>query len=100
MYLTQNQHGFVRKRLAMKSMLHYLNKVYSALDQDPKSEVNTFYADFSKAFDRVPHKLLLEKLNCIGVKNCFFFGNSKRLLAQLQTISSYRTHCVCRTSNN
>ena len=86
MYLTQNQHGFVRKRLAMKSMLHYLNKVYSALDQDPKSEVNTFYADFSKAFDRVPHKLLLEKLNCIGVKNCFFFW-------KLQTIT-------CTTANN
>ena len=55
----------------MSNMLQFLNKIYSALDQDPKLDVFGFYAGFSKAFDRVTHKLLLEKLNYIDVKGCF-----------------------------
>ena len=33
-------------------------------------EIIAFYADFSKAFDKVPHKLLLRKLSDIGVGGC------------------------------
>ena len=58
-HLSINQHGFVKKRSVMSNMLQFLNRIYKALDENPHDEIIAFYADFSKAFDKVPHKLLL-----------------------------------------
>ena len=69
-HLSLNQHGFVKKRSVMSNMLHFLNQIYKALDENPNDEIIAFYADFSKAFDKVPHKLLLRKLSDIGVGGC------------------------------
>ena len=54
----------------MSIMLQFLNRIYKALDENPHDEIIAFYADFSKAFDKVPHKLLLRKLSDIGVGGC------------------------------
>ena len=69
-HLSINQHGFVKKRSVMSNMLQFLNRIYKALDENPHDEIIAFYADFSKAFDKVPHKLLLRKLSDIGVGGC------------------------------
>ena len=68
-HLSINQHGFVKERSVMSNMLQFLNRIYKALDENPY-EIIAFYADFSKAFDKVPHKLLLRKLSDIGVGGC------------------------------
>ena len=68
-HLSINQHGFVKKRSVMSNMLQFLNRIYKALDENPH-EIIAFYAEFSKAFDKVPHKLLLRKLSDIGVGGC------------------------------
>ena len=69
-HLFINQHGFVKKRSDMSNMLRFLNRIYKALDENPHDEIIAFYADFSKAFDKVPLKLLLRKLKDIGVGGC------------------------------
>ena len=41
------------------------------MDKNTIDNIVTFYSDFSKAFDKVPHKELLIKIGQIGVGGCF-----------------------------
>ena len=52
------------------NMLLFLKKKYEALDHDPQSEIIAFYTDLSKAFDKVQHYKLIQKLIDIGVGVC------------------------------
>ena len=69
-FLTKSQHGLVRRRSVQTNMLLFLKRIYEALDHDPQSEIIAFYTDFSKAFDKVPHYELIQKLIDIGVGGC------------------------------
>ena len=51
-------------------MLLFLKTIFEAFDHDPQSENIAFYTDFSKAFDKVPHNELIQKLIDIGVRGC------------------------------
>ena len=51
-------------------MLRFLKDIHEALDRNTDDYIVAFYADFSKAFDRVPHKHLLNKLCSIEVGGC------------------------------
>ena len=68
-FRTKRQHGFVR-RSVRTDMLLFLKSIYEALDHDPQSEIIAFYTDFSKAFDKVQHYQLIQKLIDIGVGGC------------------------------
>ena len=58
--LSDCQFGFRRKKSTTLQLISYLETVYSSLDTG--QDVYSLYIDFSKAFDKVPHHLLLEKL--------------------------------------
>ena len=47
----------------MLQLLHIMKEWTSALEKG--GQINTIYADFEKAFDKVPHHLLLK--NCIVI---------------------------------
>ena len=68
--LSSRQHGFVRQISTITNMLAFLQAVYKALDEDQHSDVVAFYTDFSKAFDKVSHYLLLCKVASPGVNGC------------------------------
>ena len=68
--LTKHQHGFVKHRSVLSNMLSFLKKIHEALDSDPNSEFVAFYTDFSKAFDKVPHYELIQKVAQIVVGGC------------------------------
>ena len=70
-FLSKNQHGFVRKRSVMTNLQHFLTEIFVAMENDPTARVIAFYSDFSKAFDTVPHDLLIAKLCDIGLGGCF-----------------------------
>ena len=53
------------------NMLLFLKRIYEALDHDPQSEIIAFYTDFSKAFDKVPHYELIQKLEVEDVCSKF-----------------------------
>ena len=70
-HLSKHQHGFVRGRSVTTNMLSFLQKNYEAMDKNTSDNIVSFYSDFSKAFDKVPHKELLIKAGQIGVSGCF-----------------------------
>ena len=63
------QHGFMRKRKTNSQMIIYLDQVFHALDNNIGSLA--IYFDIKKAFDSVPHHLLLSKLECYGFNEDF-----------------------------
>lgn len=64
--INSNQHGFTKGKSCLTNLLTFLDYVNEYVDQgDP---VDVIYLDFSKAFDSVPHELLLYKLDCYGIR--------------------------------
>jgi hypothetical protein len=58
------QHGFQARRSTVTNLLsvtHFLQ-----VNLDARKQIDVIYMDFSKAFDRVDHKLLLTKLDSFG----------------------------------
>ena len=55
----KSQHGFRAGKSCITQLLEFLEDVSTALDKG--EDVDVIYIDFSKAFDRVPHKRLLNK---------------------------------------
>ena len=53
-FLTEHQHGFVKKRSVNTNMLSFLKSIHDALDNESSTEIVAFYTDFSKVFDKVP----------------------------------------------
>ena len=47
---------FLKGRSTMLQLLHIMEEWTSALEKG--GQINTIYADFEKAFDKVPHHLL------------------------------------------
>ena len=58
--IDKNQHGFRKSLNTTTQLLHVTHKAAEALDKKRDYHIVSF--DFSKAFDRVPHNLLLFKL--------------------------------------
>ena len=67
--LTDCQHGFRARRGCETQLLTLINDLSSSLDRRTRSkQIDMVILDFSKAFDRVPHKRLLSKLQHYGIQ--------------------------------
>ena len=62
--------GFTANRSVVTNELSLLKLIYEALDNEKTSEVTVFFSEFSKGFDKVPHKELLKKVSNLGVGGC------------------------------
>ena len=62
---TKRQYGFISGRSTSLQLLEVLDKWTEALDNG--HYVDCIYMDFQKAFDKVPHKRLLEKIKSYGI---------------------------------
>ena len=63
--LSPHQHGFRSNKSCLTQLLEYLHFVEEMTDNGDC--VDAVYLDCSKAFDTVPHDLLLLKLKCVGI---------------------------------
>lgn len=63
--ITCNQHGFIKGRSTVTNLMCISQYITDAFDE--RLQVDVVYTDFSKAFDRLDHKLLLNKLDLIGL---------------------------------
>jgi hypothetical protein len=59
--ISVNQHGFMKNRSMAKNLLEYASLVLNSIEGG--WEVDSVYTEFLKAFDRVRHQLLLEKMS-------------------------------------
>jgi hypothetical protein len=69
-----NQHGFMKNRSTLMNLLKYASFVLNSIEDG--NQFDSFYTDFSKAFDRVRHQLLLkEMIVCIALARCMWLGS-------------------------
>ena len=64
--LHENQYGFQQGKSTQDALMKFSTLVYNNLDKG--NSVLTIFIDFSKAFDTVPHKILLSKLKHYGIQ--------------------------------
>ena len=60
-----HQHGFRSKHSCVTQLLEVIEDLMEKIDQG--HEIDIAYLDFSKAFDKVPHKRLLHKLKAYNI---------------------------------
>lgn len=75
-FFTDNQHGFIGSRSTSTNLVTFTETLVNAVDKN--KQIDAIYTDFSKAFDSVPHEILVSKLRAYG-----FTGNF------LEWINSY-----------
>jgi len=64
--LQPSQHGFRSGFSCGSNLLSFLETITSLVDA--KENVDAIYLDLTKAFDKVPHKRLLLKLEAHGIR--------------------------------
>ena len=63
--LPDSQHGFRKNRSCLTQLIEHVDSVLKALNDS--SEVDVIYLDYSKAFDKVDHQILLAKMKQYGI---------------------------------
>ena len=66
-YFYPNQHGFRHGRSCLSALLDVYDNMMTSLSNNPKSSVDMIYLDYAKAFDKVDHGVLLNKLKNFGI---------------------------------
>ena len=64
--LVDEQHGFRPKRSCESQLLTFTQYLFDKISHG--GQVDAVVLNFSKAFDKVPHKRLMEKLNHYGIQ--------------------------------
>lgn len=65
--LVDTQHGFRAKRSTESQLILTINDIAKSFDA--KKNVDMAVLDFTKAFDKVPHRRLIHKLSHYGIRN-------------------------------
>jgi len=81
----KRQHRFRKGGSCLSNLLEFLDKVTDSLDS--RDNVDVIYLDFAKAFDKVPHHRLIEKVAGHGI--------SENVLSWLRAWLSHRRQRVC-----
>ncbi len=88
--LNRYQHGFRSGHSCQTQLLATTHEWARSLDK--RASTHVIYLDFSKAFDSVPHRRLLMKLDCMGVRgnllrwiNAFLSDREQRVLVDGQS---------------
>ena len=61
----KNQHGFIKGRSCLSQLLEHFQNILMGMEDG--KEVEVIYLDFSKAFDKIDHKMILMKLLSMGL---------------------------------
>jgi hypothetical protein len=78
------QHGFLRGRSTVTQLLEVYHNIIETVASG--KELDIIYLDLSKAFDKVPHSLLLLKLNSYGISGSLLSWFSSYLTDRYQRV--------------
>ena len=67
---SNKQYGFIEGRSTALQLLEVIDKWYEALEEG--LDIDCIYTDFQKAFDKVPQKRLIKKIENYGINNPIF----------------------------
>lgn len=88
--LSEHQHGFTSNRSTSTNLLTFITDITKSVDSH--DQVDAIYTDFSSAFDKVDHNILLRKISDYGINGS--------LLNWLQSYLSNRTQRVTACGYN
>lgn len=80
------QHGFIERRSTTTNLLEIESMLLRSIDNGQQTDV--IYTDLTKAFDRVPHKLLLRKLEIYGITGNLLQWINSYLVGREQYVSA------------
>ena len=83
--LPDSQHGFRKQRSCLTQLLDHMDGIFRELNSG--NEVDVIYLDYSKAFDRVNHAILLAKLEKLGIKGKVLNWIKDFLSGRYQTVT-------------
>ena len=63
--MNKTQHGFRARHSTITQILNFYDSVLTMLEEG--NPVDAIYLDFSKAFDKVDHRILLKKAESVGI---------------------------------
>ncbi|KAL0822801.1 hypothetical protein ABMA28_004807 [Loxostege sticticalis] len=79
------QHGFLKKRSTTSNLISFTEFVTSGMDAG--GEVHAIFTDYCKAFDRIDHSLLLQKLLSAGIHGNLFRWFSSYIENRTQAVA-------------
>ena len=92
--ITKMQHGFMRNKTTITQLILVCERLYQ--HNDAGDCLDFIYFDFSKAFDRVDHNILLRKLATFGFDDAFIALISSYLQNRCQCVKIGGTLSDCR----
>ena len=66
-FMNDTQHGFRKGRSCISALLNVYDSILNSLADPDTQCVDMIYLDFSKAFDKVDHNILMHKLKSLGI---------------------------------
>lgn len=82
--LSQEQHGFSQNRSTVTNLVTYQSDILHNMEE--RKQTDSIYTDFSKAFDRVDHHILLQKLQQFGFNLNFILWFESSLTGRVQRV--------------
>uniref|UniRef100_A0A4W3HMU2 Reverse transcriptase domain-containing protein n=1 Tax=Callorhinchus milii TaxID=7868 RepID=A0A4W3HMU2_CALMI len=79
-----SQHGFTKGKSCLTNRIEFFEDISSKLDKD--ESVDVAYLDFQKAFNKVPHKRLVQKIRAHGIGGSILTSNGKWLTGRKQRV--------------
>ena len=70
-----SQHGFLAEKSTISNLVSFTKYVVNSIEAG--YQVDVIYTDFSKAFDKVVHNILIGKLSNLGIPSNYKRKDSK-----------------------
>ncbi|ERL85586.1 hypothetical protein D910_03005, partial [Dendroctonus ponderosae] len=88
--IIDEQHGLCRGKSTVTNLSVYSEGLLNVMVSH--EQIDAVYTDFSKAFDRVPHKILIFKMKALGLGDNLCQWLESNLLNRTQTIILNNQH--------
>ena len=92
--ISEKQYGFRKKYATYMALIDLVDKISSNFDEK-KYTVGVFL-DLSKAFDTIDHTILINKLQCYGVRGSAY----NWFVSYLQNRKQYVVYCIIKRNQS
>ena len=93
MNLYDLQFGFRKNHKTTQPLIHFLDKIYNALNKDNPEYTIAVFLDLKKAFDTTSHTILFDKLKHYGFRGTANLWFANYLNNRKQVVSINGTDC-------